>query len=164
VIGYKQTLLLASLYDPGSGLVLWALDGAPKIPPGKTPLLAVASDYQESKNIDQAGNVLPNSSFRSLQLRAVKRPTTSDQSAGLASMRRPGSPQWCSRPPRTPRSRHSGCVSLSGAWEKVRDRLGGSRRFSDVSADWAWPVACNLFHSWSRARVTRPPQSSTFAT
>jgi hypothetical protein len=75
VIGYKQTLLLASLYDPGSGLVLWALDGAPKIPPGKTPLLAVASDYQESKNIDQAGNVLPNSSFRSLQLRAVKRPT-----------------------------------------------------------------------------------------
>jgi hypothetical protein len=55
--------------------VLWALDGAPKIGPGKTPLLAVASDYQESKNIDQAGNVLPNSSFRTLKLRAVKRPT-----------------------------------------------------------------------------------------
>ena len=75
VIGYKQTLLLAALYDPGTGLVLWALDGAPKIGPGKTPLLAVASDYQESKNIDQAGNVLPNSSFRTLKLRAVKRPT-----------------------------------------------------------------------------------------
>ena len=31
VLAYKQTLLLAALYDPGSGLVLWALDGAPKI-------------------------------------------------------------------------------------------------------------------------------------
>ncbi|MFL5924148.1 MAG: S8 family serine peptidase [Gaiellaceae bacterium] len=75
VIGYKQTLLLASFYDPGSGLVLWALDGAPKIGLGRTPMIAVASDYQESKNIDQAGNVLPNSAFRSVRLRAVARPT-----------------------------------------------------------------------------------------
>ena len=75
VIGYKQSLLLAALYDPGSGLVLWALDGAPKIGVGKTPMLAIASDYQESKNIDQAGNVLPNSVFRSFPLRAVTRPT-----------------------------------------------------------------------------------------
>jgi NAD(P)-dependent dehydrogenase (short-subunit alcohol dehydrogenase family) len=44
-----------SLYDPVSGLVVWALDGAPKIGLGRTPVLAVASDYQESKNIDQAG-------------------------------------------------------------------------------------------------------------
>jgi minor extracellular serine protease Vpr len=75
VIGYRQTLLLAALYDPGSGLVIWALDGAPKIALGKTPLLAVASDYQESKNIDQAGNIVPNSVFKSLRLRAVARPT-----------------------------------------------------------------------------------------
>jgi hypothetical protein len=75
VIGYKQTLLLAALYDPGSGLVVWALDGAPKIALGKTPMLAVASDYQESKNIDQAGNILPNSVFKSFRLRAVARPT-----------------------------------------------------------------------------------------
>jgi subtilisin family serine protease len=75
VIGYKQTLLLASLYDPGSGLVIWALDGAPKIGVGKTAMLAVASDYQESKNVDQAGNLLPNSVFRSIRLRAVARPT-----------------------------------------------------------------------------------------
>jgi subtilisin family serine protease len=75
VIGYKQTLLLAALYDPSSGLVLWALDGAPKIGLGKTPMLAIASDYQESKNIDQAGNILPNSVFRSFRLRAVTRPT-----------------------------------------------------------------------------------------
>ena len=75
VLGYKQSLLLASLYDPVTGLVLWALDGAPKIKVGKTPILAIASDYQESKNIDQAGNVLPNSDFRSLKIRAVTRPT-----------------------------------------------------------------------------------------
>ena len=75
VLAYKQTLLLAALYDPGSGLVLWALDGAPKIGVGKTPMLAIASDYQESKNLDQAGNVLPNSVFRSFPLRALTRPT-----------------------------------------------------------------------------------------
>jgi len=75
VVGYKQTLLLAALFDPGSGLVVWALDGAPRIRLGKTPMIAVASDYQESKNIDQAGNLLPNSSFRSFRLRAVARPT-----------------------------------------------------------------------------------------
>jgi hypothetical protein len=74
VIGYKQTLLLAALYDPGSGLVLWSLDGAPKLRLGKTPLIAIASDYQESKNIDQAGALLPNSAFRSVRLHAVARP------------------------------------------------------------------------------------------
>jgi minor extracellular serine protease Vpr len=75
VIGYRQTLLLAALYDPASGLVLWPLDGAPKIRLGKTPMIAVASDYQESKNIDQAGALLPNTAFRSFRLRAVARPT-----------------------------------------------------------------------------------------
>ncbi|MDX6507786.1 MAG: minor extracellular serine protease Vpr [Gaiellaceae bacterium] len=74
VLGYKQTLLLAALYDPGSGLVLWSLDGAPRLRLGKTPLIAVASDYQESKNIDQAGALLPNSTFRSVRLRTVARP------------------------------------------------------------------------------------------
>jgi minor extracellular serine protease Vpr len=75
VIGYRQTLLLAALYDPGSGLVLWALDGAPKIRVGRTPMIAVASDYQESKNIDQAVELLPNTAFRAFRLRAVAGPT-----------------------------------------------------------------------------------------
>jgi len=76
VIGYKQYLLLAALYDPVSGLVLWPLSGAPKIGVGRTPLIAIASDYQESKNIDQAGaNVLPNTAFRFMRLRAVAGPT-----------------------------------------------------------------------------------------
>jgi minor extracellular serine protease Vpr len=76
VVGYKQVLLLAAFYDPSSGLVIWLLDGAPKIGVGKTPMIAVSSDYQESKNVDQAGeNILPNTSFRSFRLRAVTGPT-----------------------------------------------------------------------------------------
>ena len=76
VVGYRQTLVLAALYDRSSGLAIWLLDGAPRIKRGKTPLTAIASDYQEAKNVDQAGsNILPNSVFRRLRLRAVNRPT-----------------------------------------------------------------------------------------
>jgi minor extracellular serine protease Vpr len=75
VVGYRGVLLLAALYDPGSGLAVWLLDGAPKIPVGKTAAIAVGSDYQESKNVDQAGaNILPNTAFKRLRLRAVARP------------------------------------------------------------------------------------------
>lgn len=38
-------------------------------------MIAIASDYQESKNIDQAGELLPNTAFRSFRLRAVRGPT-----------------------------------------------------------------------------------------
>ena len=69
MIGYKQTLLLAALYDPARGSSSGRSMARPRSARGKTPLLAVASDYQESKNIDQAGNILPNTSFRTLQLR-----------------------------------------------------------------------------------------------
>jgi hypothetical protein len=76
VVGYKGVLVLAALYDPSTGLVVWVLDGAPKIKGGKTPTTVIASDYQESKNVDQAGaNILPNSVFRRLKLRAVNGPT-----------------------------------------------------------------------------------------
>jgi minor extracellular serine protease Vpr len=76
VIGYRQALVLAALYDPSSGLVVWLLDGAPQIKRGKTVLTAIASDYQESKNVDQAGeNILPNTAFRRLKLRGVTGPT-----------------------------------------------------------------------------------------
>jgi minor extracellular serine protease Vpr len=75
VVGYRGVLLLATFYDPGSGLAVWILDGAPKIPAGKTAAIAVGSDYQESKNVDQAGaNILPNTDFKRLRLRAVARP------------------------------------------------------------------------------------------
>jgi minor extracellular serine protease Vpr len=75
VIGYKRTLMLAALYDPVTGLVVWLLDGAPTIGVGKTSLIAIASDYQESKNVDQAGeNILPNTAFRQLKIRGVAGP------------------------------------------------------------------------------------------
>ena len=75
VVGYRGVLLLAAFYDPSSGLAVWLLDGAPKIPVGKTAAIAVGSDYQESKNVDQAGaNILPNTAFKRLRLRAVARP------------------------------------------------------------------------------------------
>jgi minor extracellular serine protease Vpr len=75
VVGYKNTLLLAALYDPSSGLAVWLLDGAPKVGRGKTRMLVVASDYQESKNVDQAGsNILPNSVFRTVRLHGVAGP------------------------------------------------------------------------------------------
>ncbi|MGZ4257084.1 MAG: S8 family serine peptidase [Gaiellaceae bacterium] len=78
VLGYRGILLQAAFYDPGSGLALWLLDGAPKIPAGKTPAIAVGSDYQESKNVDQAGaNILPNTAFERLRLHGVNRPTVS---------------------------------------------------------------------------------------
>jgi hypothetical protein len=76
VVGYRQTLLLAALYDPVSGLALWPLGGAPRVRVGRTPMIVVGSDYQESKNLDQAGaNILPNTAFRSLRLRAIAGPT-----------------------------------------------------------------------------------------
>ncbi len=76
VIGYKNVLLLAALYDPSTGLVVWALDGAPKIGVGRTRMAAIASDYQESKNVDQAGeNILPNTAFRQFKVRGVAGPS-----------------------------------------------------------------------------------------
>jgi minor extracellular serine protease Vpr len=76
VLGYKQELVLAALYDASSGLVIWLLDGAPRLGRGRTPLSVIASDYQESKNVDQAGeNILPNTAFRRLRLRVVAGPT-----------------------------------------------------------------------------------------
>jgi hypothetical protein len=104
VIGYKSALLLAALYDPSTGLILWPLDGAPQIGLGKTPLVAIASDYQESKNIDQAGNVLPNSSFLSVGLRAVARPTLT----------------WLLPRPRACVARREPLFVIAGALHKVR--------------------------------------------
>ena len=89
VIGYKQTLLLAALYDPVSGLVLWPLSGAPKIGVGRTPMLAIASDYQESKNVDQAGGTC----FRTRSFRTIRaaRGRRADRDVAAAEGRAPAS-------------------------------------------------------------------------
>jgi minor extracellular serine protease Vpr len=118
VIGYKRVLLLAALYDPVSGLVVWALDGAPKIGLGRTPVLAVASDYQESKNIDQAGHLLPNSVFRSIRVRAVARPTVN----------------WLLPRPRACVARVEGLIVTAGSTRGVRrvTFFDGRRRIATV--------------------------------
>jgi subtilisin family serine protease len=76
VIAYRDVLLGAALYDPVSGLALFPIPReAPTIPAGKLLATVVAADYQESKNVDQAGaNILPNTVFRTLRFRGVHRP------------------------------------------------------------------------------------------
>jgi subtilisin family serine protease len=79
VLSYKKVLVGASLYDPASGLVVFGLPPqAPKLTPGKTPSIVVASDYQESKNINTVGNALmPNTTFRESPLHVVSGPSVS---------------------------------------------------------------------------------------
>ena len=142
VIGYKQTLLLAALYDPDHGLVLWALDGAPKIGPGKTPLLAVASDYQESKNIDQAGEhppqlELPHSA-------AAGRQAADRQLAAAATARLCRAGREAVRDRRRDARRPVGAVPRRQAPD--RDRAAGQRG----------PVRSALAHGEGACRPPRP--------
>ena len=72
-------LIGASLYDPASGLVVFGLPPqVPALDPGTTPSIVVASDYQESKNINTVGDALmPNTTFLQKRLRVVAGPTVS---------------------------------------------------------------------------------------
>jgi minor extracellular serine protease Vpr len=76
VIGYRQALVGAAAYDPASGLALFPIPGAaPTLRAGRTPAVILAADFQESKNVDQAGaNVLPNTRFKSTRVRIVRGP------------------------------------------------------------------------------------------
>ncbi len=76
VIAYRRVLLGAAFYDPSSGVALFPIPpNAPTIPAGKTPNIAVAYDYQETKNVDQAGdNVLPNSTYLGNTIKGVNGP------------------------------------------------------------------------------------------
>jgi hypothetical protein len=78
VISYNRVLVGAALYDPFTGLALFPLPAAaPAIAPGKTPAILVASDFQETKNVDQAGgttSIMPNSTFAGATITAVNGP------------------------------------------------------------------------------------------
>jgi hypothetical protein len=76
VFNYNGVLIGASGYDPLSGIVLFGLPSqAPKLKPGKTRAILVASDYQEAKNIDTVGpNLLPNTAFRQTSVKVVDGP------------------------------------------------------------------------------------------
>ena len=79
VLSYNGGVLLgASAYDPVSGLVLFALpSNAPKITAAKKKtVVAVASDYQEAKNVNTIGaNVMPNTTYRTAKVAVVAKPT-----------------------------------------------------------------------------------------
>ncbi len=77
VFAYARVLIGAAAYDPVSGLVFLPLPAAaPALSAGKTATISVASDYQETKNLDQAtANPLPNTTFRPSRLTVVNGPT-----------------------------------------------------------------------------------------
>ena len=78
VIEYRQRVLLgAALYDPTSGLALFAIPrSAPPVRRGLFRGAALAADNQETKNVDQIGaNVLPNTTIKRVNVRGTKRAT-----------------------------------------------------------------------------------------
>jgi minor extracellular serine protease Vpr len=81
VISYGRVLVGAAAYDPVSGLAIFPLPaGAPALKAGRTPLILTSGDFQEDKNVDQAGeitSILPNTTFVSVKLRVVRGPTVS---------------------------------------------------------------------------------------
>jgi hypothetical protein len=74
VLSYRGALVGASAYDVASGLAVFVLPReAPRIPRGRTTAVVQASDYQEAKNVQTFGrNVLPNTRFQVVRLRAVR--------------------------------------------------------------------------------------------
>jgi len=79
VIAYGRVLVGAAAYDPVSGIAIFPLPPAAAVlKPGKTPLIFVAGDFQEDKNVDQAGeitSILPNTTFVPVRLEVVNHPT-----------------------------------------------------------------------------------------
>jgi hypothetical protein len=79
VLAYGNVEVGASLYDPQSGLAVFSVPSpAPKLDPGRMRALLVASDYQETKNVNTSGdNPMPNTTYRPLTLTVVSRPVVS---------------------------------------------------------------------------------------
>ena len=76
VVSYGNVLIGAAAYDAASGIALYPLpSGAPALRAGKRPILAVASDFQESKNLDTSGaDIMPNTAFADGSLQVVNGP------------------------------------------------------------------------------------------
>jgi hypothetical protein len=76
VIAYRNVLVGAALYDPGSGVALFPLPrAAARIPAGRTRAVLTAADFQEAKNVDSVGNdILPNTAFRRVAIAGVSGP------------------------------------------------------------------------------------------
>ncbi len=76
VISYGNVLIGAAAYDAASGIALYPLpSGAPALQAGKRPLLAVASDFQEAKNLDTSGaDITPNTAYANGSIQVVNGP------------------------------------------------------------------------------------------
>ncbi len=81
VLSYGGVLVGAAAYDPVSGYALFPLpSAAPALKAGSTDALLVSGDYQEDKNVDQAGeitSILPNTTFVAAKVKVVDGPTVS---------------------------------------------------------------------------------------
>jgi len=77
VLNYGRVLIGASQYDPVTGLVLFGIPTqAPTLAAGKRSAIVMASDYQESKNVNTVGPALmPNTTFKRVRLTVVSGPT-----------------------------------------------------------------------------------------
>jgi minor extracellular serine protease Vpr len=79
VLAYGRVLVGAAAYDPISGIAIFPLPAkVPALNPGHTPIVVEAGDFQEDKNVDQAGeieSILPNTAFIAARLHVVERPT-----------------------------------------------------------------------------------------
>ena len=79
VLAYGRVLVGAAAYDPLSGIAIFPLPtSVPALAAGRTPIVAAAGDFQEDKNVDQAGeiqSILPNTTFLAARLNVVRRPT-----------------------------------------------------------------------------------------
>jgi hypothetical protein len=76
VLGYRQALVGASMYDPASGIAVFGLPAqAPTIPTRRLTATITAADFQEAKNLSTPrGEILPNTTFRQVTIRGVAGP------------------------------------------------------------------------------------------
>ncbi len=78
-ISYGRVAVGAAAYDPLSGIAIFPLPkAAPALKAGTRAVTLVSGDFQEDKNVDQAGeiaSILPNTAFVPVKLKVVKRPT-----------------------------------------------------------------------------------------
>jgi minor extracellular serine protease Vpr len=79
VFAYGNTLVGAAAYDPSSGYAIFPLPASvPTLKAGSPQTVFVTGDFQEDKNVDQAGDIssiLPNTQYIARKLKVVDRPT-----------------------------------------------------------------------------------------
>jgi hypothetical protein len=74
LLAYRSSVLGAVAYDSSSGVAIFQLpSSAQRLKRGSTRGIFGASDFQEAKNITTFGpNVMPNTSYRGVRIRAVR--------------------------------------------------------------------------------------------